>query len=129
MEKRGYPRWAHFLSLFSFPYLSQKCNWNMRTVYIYRDIKERRKRKSNKNWIDNRLLKTREKIDENIFLKMIKLFLFFFFFFGKLIRWLLSRFLAKKVPRSSLSSFDPAKRLTLLFFQVKRYLTFFTFDQ
>lgn len=35
MEKRGYPRWAHFLSLFSFPYLSQKCNWNVETVYIY----------------------------------------------------------------------------------------------
>lgn len=89
-----------FLSLFSFSYLSQK--WNVRTLslYIYTYIGILKKEEK------SRIIKIKSTTDcwrqEK---RLTKIFLLrrmksFFFFFGKfIIRWSLSRFLAKKVPR------------------------------
>lgn len=88
-----------FLSLFSFSYLSQK--WNVRTLslYIYTYIGILKKEEK------GRIIKIKSTTDcwrqEK---RLTKIFLLrrmkSFFFFGKfIIRWSLSRFLAKKVPR------------------------------
>lgn len=99
MEKRGYPRWAHFyLYSLSLIYLKNG-TWEL-SLYIYTYIGILKKEEK------GRIIKIESTTDcwrqEK---RLMKIFLLrrmksFFFFFGKfIIRWSLSRFLAKKVPR------------------------------
>lgn len=79
MEKRGYPRWAHFyLYSLSLIYLKNG-TWEL-SLYIYTYIgilKKEEKGRIIKIKSTTDLLKTREKINENIFIKKNEIVFFF----------------------------------------------------